>query len=249
MPLFRRRPTGDQVRQATVVPPDAVEVDLTGRPAGVQPPPGDLACRAGTCSNTTGTACAYVDRRGRACDTAWCPEHRDVVADRVYCHRHAGTMRAFAGDYPPPFLPDVDNRAPGLVEWMARDLDDGIRELLMATGAGGAVATDPSHLLNGGRGCRRVWERSWRLCNHTGFAQRVGLQVAEAHDTEIVIHVGHCEVARAVPPWIAAHRSGTALPPAEDARRRVEFRQALLVAVRDGLADATTHGPVHEVCA
>lgn len=254
MALFRRGAQWDRGPQTTVVPPDAnddqrgdaVDVDLTGRARLLQPPAGDLACWAAGCSDATGTACAYVDRRGRACTTAWCREHRDVVMDAVYCRRHAGLMRVFAGDYPPPFLPDVDNRAPGLVEWMARDLNDGIQELLVASGAGDAVATDPSQLVKGGRGCPRVWERSWRLCHNAGYAHRVSLQVAEAHDTEIVVHVGRREVARAVPPWIEARHQGAPLAPADDVRRRADFRDAVLTAVRAGLAHDTTHALVQE---
>jgi len=40
---------------------------------------GDLSCAASGCAATTVVACAYVDRRGRPCPTAWCRDHVEAA--------------------------------------------------------------------------------------------------------------------------------------------------------------------------
>jgi hypothetical protein len=196
-----------------------------------------LTCAATGCASTTVVPCAYLDRRDRACPTAWCPEHVEVAGDRPYCRRHAGVMRARVAEHHDSVLPDLESRAPGLIEWLARDLTEGVEAALMATGEGESVSSEPAHTVHPARVRERVWERSWRLCRHTGFVHRVCLQVAEARDTEVVVIVDRHEVARLTPPWIAARLSGESLSAGEDAHRRTEFRDGLLAAVRRGLSD------------
>ncbi|HVS43467.1 MAG TPA: hypothetical protein VMU20_14535 [Candidatus Dormibacteraeota bacterium] len=205
--------------------------------------PDDLTCSAAGCAATTVVACSYVDRRGRACPTAWCPEHVEAAGDRPYCRRHAGVMRARLGDEQEAVLPDLEARAPGLIEWLARDLAGGVEAALMATGAGDSVVSEPAHSVHQARARERTWERSWRLCRHTGIVHRVCLQVADARDTEVAVIVDRLEVARLTPPWIAARLSGEVLGPDEDARRRAEFRETLLEAVRHGIAEERTLRP------
>jgi hypothetical protein len=146
-------------------------------------------------------------------------------------------MRARLVEHQDSVLPDLESRAPGLIEWLARDLTEGVEAALMATGQGDSVSSEPAHTVHPGRSRERVWERSWRLCRHTGFVHRVCLQIAEARDTEVVLIVDRQEVARLTPPWIEARLAGEALSLEEDARRRAEFRDGLLAAVRRGLAD------------
>jgi hypothetical protein len=231
MPPWRRGPGGTHPH--TLAPVSA---------AAPEPPPGDLPCAATACEETTGVRCAYVDRRDRPCPTAWCSAHRELAGGHVYCRRHAVLIRAIAAGTDVLGLPDVDSRAPALVEWIARDLGDRVSDELMATGEGDAVTTEAAHLVHAGRDRDRVWERSWRLCRHTGFVHRVALQVAEERDTEVVVRVGHRELARMTPPWIVARHRGEVLTDAEDARRRAEFHDGLLGAVRRGLAADTLGG-------
>jgi len=198
---------------------------------------GDLSCAASGCAATTVVACAYVDRRGRPCPTAWCRDHVEAAGDRPYCRRHAGVMRARLADPQESMLPDLESRAPGLIEWLARDLAEGVEAALLATGAGDSVASEAAHTVHQARARERTWERSWRLCRNTGFVHRVCLQVEEAHDTEVTLVVDRREVVRLTPPWIAARLSGEVVSPEEDARRRAEFRDSLLEAVRRGLED------------
>jgi hypothetical protein len=202
--------------------------------------PADLSCSATGCAGTTVVQCAYADRRGRTCPTAWCPDHVEVAGDRPYCRRHAGLMRARLSDEQDAVLPDLESRAPGLIEWLARDLAEGVEAALMATGAGDSVSSESVHIVHQARARERTWERSWRLCRHTGFVHRVCLQIAESRDTEVVVIVDRQEVAVMTPPWIAARLSGEHLSLEEDARRRAEFRDALLAAVRRGLAEESS---------
>jgi hypothetical protein len=239
MPLWRRGPGGEHPH--TLAPATAAVVEPAAA-AAAEPPPGDLPCAATGCAETTGVRCAYVDRRERGCATAWCPAHRELAGGHVYCRRHAVLIRAIAAGAGVPWLPDVDSRAPSLVEWLANDLGDRLCDALMATGEGDSVTTEVVHLVHAGRDRERIWERSWRLCRHTGFVHRVALQVAEERDTEVVVRVGHRELARMTPPWIEARRNGEVLTDAEDASRRAEFHDALLGAVRRGLAADTFSG-------
>ena len=68
--------------------------------------------------------CAYRDRRGAPCPAAFCPAHSVSFSGISYCRRHAGTVQAIgelAKD--PNGFPDLNDRAPSLVNWIARDLD------------------------------------------------------------------------------------------------------------------------------
>ena len=114
---------------------------------------GDLPCRARGCANHNGVLCHYIDRRGRRCDTAWCPNHWATVGGIVYCRRHAGTIAAIGYFDHPAGMPDVDNRAPSLVNWVARDLDAFVAATLvqvrdpggdLRAGAGGVHPRRPS---------------------------------------------------------------------------------------------------------
>lgn len=229
MSLFRRTQNG-----AHPLPAPAAE-PLPALAAAA--PAGDLPCSATGCTRTTGVACHYTDRRARHCPTAWCPEHAEPAAGFVYCRRHAGLLYLLstAGS---AVLPDLDTRAPSLVEWLARDLGDDLEAALLGTGQGDAVTTEPAHPIHQNQIRERTWERSWRLCRHTGFVHRVNLRVSEENDTEVVLLVDRNEVARVVPPWISARLEGEAVDHDEDARRRARFHESLVVAVRRGLDEA-----------
>src|SRR5579884_2216922 len=96
-----------------------------------QPLGGTLRCQARGCSNETAMRCEYVDKRGRACMSAFCPAHWSVVGGLVFCRRHGSTIRAI-GEQALDGMgwPDIDNRAPSLVSWIARDLDERVRAML-----------------------------------------------------------------------------------------------------------------------
>lgn len=205
-------------------------------PAGTEE--GSLPCSDRGCTASTGLACAYVDRRGRSCATAWCPSHRDLVEGGVYCRRHAGVVRALA-DAAVPGAPDLDNRAPSLVRWVADDVAADVLAMLGELRAPGEDLLDePVRLSHLGRERTRVWERVFSLAGHTGFRNKIELQVLEEDDTVVVARVNHRAVFAAEPPWISARRAGEPLQGEADARARAAWRQSLLDALRRGLAES-----------
>jgi len=200
---------------------------------------GTLPCSQWQCHEATGLPCTYVDRRRRRCSTAWCPEHRDVVDDRVYCRRHAGIVRALSPIQESTPLPNIDNRAPSLVDWIARDIDDDVRAALRATpfaSEASELVTDPVRLVFVGGERQRAWERSWRLADHMGVAIKVTVSVEERNDTEVLIRVGQNLAARMVPPWIEQRQRGEQLSPEEDAAARRRFHESIATAVIEALA-------------
>jgi hypothetical protein len=190
---------------------------------------GTLPCAMHGCEQRTGLACGYVDRRARECGTAWCPEHRLLADNRVYCRRHWNTVKGLA-EPDAAALPDRDNRAPSLVAWVGRRLEPSIQAILMARAAENgplSLLSVPVHLVFAGRERARVWERTWAVADHTGHRVAVTLQVEEASDTELVVRVGRNVVTRVVPPWIEARLSGEEVSHETDSARRQDFYESL----------------------
>jgi hypothetical protein len=205
-------------------------------------PTGDLLCTQPGCGRSTGLDCEYVDRRGRACGTAWCPDHRLVIDAHVYCRRHAGVMSAlpagYAGSAAP--LPDLDNRAPSLVSWVAREIDADLRQLLLAEsipGQGSELLTDPVHPVFVGGDRRRAWERAWKLVDRHAGSLRVSLLVEECADAEVAVRVNSAIADRLSPPWIVQRLHGAQPPPEIDVQRRRDFNRRLLAIVRRGIEE------------
>jgi hypothetical protein len=208
---------------------------------GIDLRPGILPCSMGDCPHDTGLPCAYVDRRGKACDTAWCPEHRLIAQAAVYCRRHYGTVTGLTGAEDTLPLPDRDNRAPSLVAWVSRRVEPAIQAMLLEhrrPGDATTVVTLPVHLVFVGRERLRAWERTWALADHTGHRISVILQVEEERSTELVIRVQRNVVTRVVPPWIEARLAGEELPPELDSARRREFYEFVQRTVAGALARA-----------
>lgn len=197
-----------------------------------------LCCEKG-CEEQTGVQCAYIDRKNRACPTAWCPAHALVIHGQVYCRRHAGTISALGlHSVEAGVLPDLDNRAPSLVSWVAREVDADVRQILAEhAGPGYKLSVDPVYLVFLGANRRRAWERVWKVSDHTGHSLRVALVVEEEADVEVAVKVGSLVRARIVPPWIASRLRRRPVDPYEDARRRKDFNARVLEAVRAGVAE------------
>lgn len=196
---------------------------------------GKLPCTESHCGANTGVACEYVDRRNRHCHTAWCPNHRLVIDGKVYCRRHAGVITALP-ETADLALPDLENRAPSLVNWVARDIDSEVCRMLLAEldeSSGAQLVTDPVRLIFVGPERARAWERSWKLAVHTGLAIRVSLQVFENADSEIDVRVNSNSVDRLAPPWIAQRGES---PPNVDAGQRQEFVKRILEAIARGVS-------------
>ena len=210
------------------------KVDQVMSPSAAHP------CTQGGCTSTEGAPCEYVDRRGRECRTAWCPEHRVTIEDRVYCRRHAGVVSALPSldSSLAVSLPDLDNRAPSLVGWVSRQIDGDVWRLLLkelSSGSGGQLVADPVTLIFVGIGRQRAWERAWRLDSHVGIAHRVSIVVEEADDTMVTVKVGGNAVEQVVPPWIQHRVRGETVAPDEDRKEREEFYQRVLDSIERGL--------------
>lgn len=190
------------------------------------------------CNNQTAQLCAYRDRRERSCSAAICPAHSISLGGIVYCRRHAGTVQAIgelARDQ--SGHPDIDDRAPSLVDWIARDIDKGIRTLLARTARPGesVLADGAARLAHDFHRIAR-WERSWRLIEHTGPILNVTLHVTEEDDALVHVRVGTETVAGGVPPWIARRREGQDVEAAIDISQRRLFYRYLEETISEAVA-------------
>jgi hypothetical protein len=199
---------------------------------------GRLPCSFGGCVQPTGLPCVYVDRRGRGCGTAWCPEHRLIAQNQVYCRRHWGTLSGLGEPEEAP-LPDVDNRAPSLVNWVGRRLGAGVQAILQDRAGRDdtmRVVSVPVHLVFRGRDRARVWERTWACADHVGHHHAVTLAVAEERPDELMLRVGDTLLARVVPPWITARRAGADVSREADTVQRHDFYESLRHLIAEAVA-------------
>ena len=186
-------------------------------------------CSIRRCSNMTAQPCAYRDRRERSCPTAVCAAHSVSVGGATYCRRHAGTVQAI-GELAknPSGLPDLTDRGPGLVNWIARDLDKNIRTLLARTARPGeSVIVDDAVRLKHDHWRQARWERSWRIVEHTGPVLAITVQMSEEDESRVHVRVGAEMVADSVPPWIARRAQGVEVEAAIDISQRQLFYQML----------------------
>ncbi len=208
------------------------------RAPGLAGPVSIVACTMRGCHNRTAQLCAYRDRRDRSCVAAICPAHSITLGGIAYCRRHAGTVQAIgelARDQ--SGHPDVDDRAPSLVDWIARDIDKDIRTLLARTARPGeSVLADGAVRLAHDFHRKARWERSWRLIEHTGPILNVTLHVAEDDDALVHIRVGTETVADGVPPWIARRREGQDVEAAIDISQRRLFYRYLEETISEAVA-------------
>jgi hypothetical protein len=174
----------------------------------------DLPCTRIGCSATNAAPCAYVDRRGSACATAWCPDDQLLVAGQPYCPRHARVVRVLNADGPGSDpLPDVDNRAASLVDFIAEAVGPSMGLALHRAWPGDLTLDAlPLAVQYAAPNRRRVWTRKWKLQSHTGTAVAATLAVAEDQDDILLVSVDSRPVADVVPPWIASR--STAADPA-----------------------------------
>lgn len=201
---------------------------------------GALVCADPMCGSTDAAACAYIDRRQRECPTAWCREHQLVVFGHLYCRRHAGIIRALGPDHTPYALPDLDNRAPSLAYWVARDLDGPVRSLLEEHFGNQRMNVSP--VVTGGSPRERTWGRSWKLISENGVDISVNISVPEADDGLVRLSFDGRGLVEMTPPWIEARRRGITLDADTDALSRRRF-YALLVEDLDAAMRAARSRP------
>jgi hypothetical protein len=204
-----------------------------GKPRSVAPaiavPLSGVLCAARGCLDENAQLCGYRDRRGRFCGVARCATHGVVLHGITYCRRHAGTVQAI--DAPAGHangVPDLDDRAPSLVNWIANDLDRDVRRLLaQAARPGEDVITDGFVQLTRDKVRKARWERSWRIVDHTGLVLKIGIYIDEGDDSLVHVRVGDRLVAEGVPPWITDRQDGDESTPTVEISRRQQFHASL----------------------
>jgi hypothetical protein len=219
------------------------------RPELIDPPqepvPTGLTCRLPGCTNGNAQLCSYRDRRGRMCDLVFCADHGVTLYGAPYCRRHGSTVQAIgelAAD--PNGRPDIDDRTPSLVNWIARDLNQHIRALLEAASREGeTVIVDDAVRLSRDHNRNLRWERSWRLVEHTGLVLKVTVHVSEENDALVRINVGSEMVADGIPPWIARRRMGEEVDVAIDVAQRKLFYRYLEDSIAGAVAEFRAGGP------
>ena len=201
-------------------------------------PVGTLQCSERGCREATAILCSYHDRRGRNCDTAFCREHWSMVGGVVYCRRHAGTVVALGDSTQTGAFPELENRGPSLVSWIANDLTHDVEAILrkaarhretVKTETELAVVFDSKH--------QRRWERSWKLMEPTGITVKVAVSVSEEGDDALVdVRVGSNVIARGVPPWIARRRAGLTVAPGVDSAQRELYHRFFIDHISEEVA-------------
>jgi hypothetical protein len=167
------------------------------------------ACTEGTCSSGAATRCSYVDRRQRECGTAWCREHQQIVFGTVLCRRHARTVSAVGPMWASRVLPDLDNRAPSLANWVCSQLDRPIRELLARYF--GSRTLSVSSVGIGVARRDRTWGTAWKLVSPQGIDLSINVIVRDSDpNTVLIVYDGRLFRALTAP-WIEAHQPGTPL--------------------------------------
>ncbi len=155
--------------------------------AGIADELGILPCNALGCAERTGVACDHIDRRGRFCVTAWCPDHRHTLNDRAYCAIHAAQATGM--------LPIEREPAAVVVTWCAAAAEDDVASILNAIGARiGAITEAESMKATADAQGNRVWQRSWCLRGTDGVVGRVALSTNEAAVEWVHLSVDDCVI-------------------------------------------------------
>ncbi|GAC1338342.1 MAG: hypothetical protein NVSMB29_04020 [Candidatus Dormibacteria bacterium] len=200
-------------------------------------------CMQRGCERSDVEQCAFSDRHERRCPTRWCPEHAAPSPGGTYCRRHAGVAQALRSQSIPSSIPELDNRAPSLVHFVARALDPGVRALLEPRAAAGeSVAVEAVHVARGPRS--RRWEHAWALRTGAGHDRvRVAVEVDDHRDPELGLRVDQEVVSRSIPPWIGHRLRNEQIPDEQDAAEREDFYAALLDLIRESLELLDQGGP------
>ena len=206
-------------------------------------PPADRAplpftrvhCLQAGCERVDVARCAFVDRYERRCATHWCPDHSLASSGVVHCRRHAAVAEALSGPQIPGSLPELENRAPSLVNYVARAMDAEVHALLEPLAAPGeTLAVEPVHVAMGTRA--RRWEHAWAVRTTTGHDRlRVAVEVDDYRDPELALRVGQEVVSRSIPPWIGHRLRNEDVDELQSATERTAYYAALVDLVRQSL--------------
>ena len=214
----------------------------------VQPPPvsslawefGDQYCSARGCTQKTGLACSYIDRRQRPCPTAWCPQHRTITHGSVFCSTHGRLLEGAADEFREEIRIDLENLVPVVLGWIVQEFDAEVSMAMLdiAMEWQQALVLDPVHFVFVGINRVRSWERAWKVCDNLGPTLRVALVIEEANPGVVEARINARPVVSLTVPWHESHGYGP--PPATLAEARgavFEFRERLLAALIRGIAE------------
>jgi hypothetical protein len=199
---------------------------------------GDSYCSARGCSAQTGVDCAYIDRRDRQCPTAWCPEHRHVTHDGIYCPIHTGLVDGTTTMFGDTAHPDFENRSPALVNWVAREMQDDIGGIVesIADELGETLVVDPVRFILFGVDRVRTWDRSWKTVTITGHSLRIAVAVEERRPGIVLGRVNSHNIVEVQAPWHEEHMVGVEPASAAEGEEQVQnFHRRLF----SGIARAT----------
>jgi hypothetical protein len=170
---------------------------------------------------------------------AFCPDHWFMVGERVYCRRHASTIVALGSNTEAGAMPDLEDRGPSLVNFVANQLGPEVEALLRASARQTeTVQSDGEVVVLLDHQRRRRWERNWKLLESTGMSLKVSLSVTEGGDQALLeVRVDSTVVASGVPPWIARRRARLSVDSQADADQRELFQRFLVKQITEAVAD------------
>jgi hypothetical protein len=161
-------------------------------------------------------------------------------------------MRALLASSRKGHLPDIDNRAPSLANWIGNDIDARMRsvvEKLILREDGEQLIIDPVGYIYNLSDKSHRWERSWKIANHTGVGGKAAIDVDEAKDSVVRLRVGQRTVNEVIPPWVGHHEKRELVPPSADEAERIAFYNAIcdqltnaLMAERQGQSERPYFG-------
>jgi hypothetical protein len=201
------------------------------------PQPSGVACSIRGCASVDAQSCSYRDRRGRSCTLACCRSHSTEVADDFYCRRHASTVRAVTAPIGHANgVPDLEDRAPSLINWIAHDIDGPVSALLATIARRGERVIIDGYVQRTRDIIRRArWERSWRLVDDTGLVLKVSIFIDEGDDALVHVRVGELIIAEGTPPWISGRQDAVGV--SIDLAQRQRFYDALIEAIAEAVRD------------
>lgn len=201
---------------------------------------GDQYCSARGCTQKTGLACSYIDRRERPCPTGWCPEHRYITHGAVFCPTHGRLLDGTADEYRECVRVDLGNVVPVVLAWIVQEINSEVSAtmLQLAMEWRQALVLDPVHFALVGVQRTRTWERAWKICDSLGPTLRVATVIEEAEPEVVEARINARPIIRLVVPWHESHGFGEIPETAAAARSAVlTFRERLLAALVRGIAD------------
>jgi hypothetical protein len=196
---------------------------------------GGQYCSSRGCVQQTGLACGYVDRHQRACPTAWCPEHRYITRDAVYCPTHGRFLDGTEDEFRDTVHADIGNAVPMTLARIVQEVDATVTDAITRTAAAWhqTLVIDPVRFNLVGVDRVRTWERAWKVCDNLGPTLRVAVAIEEAAPDVAEARVQSQTALQLPIPW--QESQGAAEEAWEGAA--LEFRQRLLRALVGGVAD------------